>query len=439
MSSRHPDRRSRSITTARSTWSLACALALCITPTSASAASTLDEIEGVRRVCAAGPDAAVARAQRTRGEAAISAASVLPNPSLLVEHQRTLRGATENETTVGLSVTLGIGGRRFLLQDAAQERRAQALADAHTTLFEAALAFREAYAAAVLDEARLAVLTEQQRLLDQSSARIQALAKGGENAGYDSLRQDTQARVHRRLVESTRAKAEASRLLVEVWIGEEVALATIDVADLAGGSRTKNVATGSVMRNENPRVESLEAAARASGLEAQSARRRWVPDIEVFAGYRAVTGATSETGHGVSLGLTIPLTFFDHGQGEAALAEAEQAIAKATAARIKRDSQAREKGSAARLRILEASLAELDRAVADASALQAKAEKLYGSGEASITEVIDAFRAAEEARLARIDAAQEIAAARLEVMRARGTQLDPGLDKECGGGAGSAR
>jgi cobalt-zinc-cadmium efflux system outer membrane protein len=432
--------RTRSSTTARSTWACLGALALLLGPASAGAASPLDEVTGARRVCAAGPGAALARAQRMRGEAAVSAASVLPNPSLVVEHQQTLRGPRDQQTTIGLSAPLGLGGRRFLLQDAAQARRAQALSDARASLFEAALSFREAFAAAALDAARLAVLTEQQRALDASAAAVRALAKSGESAGYDVLRQETQARVHRRLVESTRAKAEASRLLLEAWIGEEVTLPQVDIAALAGGPRTTSPAGGEAPTTKNPRVESLEAAARASGFEAQAARRRWVPDIQVFAGYRALTGAASETGHGVTLQVTVPLTFFDHGQGEAAQAEAEQAVARAAAGSLKREGQASAKGSAARLQILEASVAALDQAAADAGALQAKAEKLYAAGEASIADLVDAFRAAEEARLARIDAAQEIAAARLDLMRARGTQLDPALDKACGAAtSGGAR
>ena len=61
-----------------------------------------------------------------------------------------------------------------------------------------------------------------------------------------------------------------------------------------------------------------------------------------------------------------------------------------------------------------------------------KAKQLYAAGELSITELLEAFRAAEEAQLARIELAEEIAAARLGLMRALGTQLDPRLDAACG-------
>jgi outer membrane protein TolC len=185
---------------------------------SSLAAPPLDEVAATRRVCAEGPAAAAARAERLRGEAAVTAAGVLPNPSLSVQHQRTLSGPGESETVVGLSVPLGLGGQRFVLQDAA------------------------------------------------------------------------------------RAKA-----------------------------------------------------------------------------------------------------------------------------------------TAARLGILEAGVAEIERAVVEAAALESQAGRLYAAGEASIAELLDALRAAEEAQLARIDLREEIALTRLAWMRATGTMLDATLDHACGDAAGGTR
>jgi outer membrane protein, heavy metal efflux system len=437
-----PVRAAPSTTTMRSSWLVARgALALSIAFSSrAAGAPPLDEIEATRRICAEGPSAALARAEQLQGEAAVAAAHVLPNPTLVIEHQQTVRGPSDRETTVGLSVPLGLGGRRFVLQDAAQARREQALANARATRFEAALAFREAYAAAALDAARLDVLTQQQASLDALTTKIQGLARGGESAGYDLLRQATQARLHRRLVASMQARAAASRALLEAWTGEPVALAAVDPAKLAGGAQPRGAAPAGLGAPAAPaRVEGLEAAARASALEAQAARRRWVPDVEVFAGYRVLSSAHSETGHGISLGLTVPLTFFDHGQGEAAQADAARAAAETAAGVLRRENAAHAKAAATRLGILETSAADLDLAVADAGSLEAQAGKLYAAGESSIAELLDALRAAEEARLARIDLAEEIILARLARMRALGTLLDATLDKACGGPGGGER
>ncbi len=421
--------------TALSRFAAACALLFAMgLPAVARAAPTIDEVTGTRKVCAAGPAAEVARAERLAGEAAVVSAGVLPNPEASIQHQRALVGGDERETIVGLSVPLGIGGRRFLLQDAAAARREQAEASARATLFASALAFRGAYAAAVLDEARVSALAEQQRSLDAFAVTIGQLAQRGESAGYAQKRHETQARLHRRLLEAMKARAAASRAVLEAWLGEEVTLAQGSLFDLAGGARSQGAPSATP-----PRVESLEAEARASGIEVRAAHRSWVPDVTLFAGYRTITASSEQPAHGFSASLTVPLTMFDHGQGEAAQAEANRARALATAEALRRENAARLKASARSLAVLEASLADLDRAVADAASLGASVVQLHAAGEATITEVLDAFRAVEEARLARIDLAEDIVRARLARMQAAGTQFDAALDQACSGAGKGAR
>lgn len=256
--------------------------------------------------------AAVARATRSRGAAELTAAGVLPNPSLVLQHQRTLTGPAERETIAGLSIPFDISGRRSLIKDAAAARREGADTDADATLFESALAFREAYLTAFVDKARADILSEQQLALEASTVTMEALAKSGEAAGYDLLRQRVQARLHRGSVESAKARALASRANLEAWTDTEVELPNIDLYVLANeGSSPPPVEPAPSSR----RVQSLRAASRASALDARAAPRRWVPDLEVFAGYRALD-QDADIAHGVSIGLTLPLTFFDHGRAK---------------------------------------------------------------------------------------------------------------------------
>lgn len=391
-------------------------------------AQALDEAEGVRRVCESGPDAQLSRARRLSGLAYEVAAGVLPNPSLVVEHERALSGATEHETVLGISVPLGLSGRRSLLQDAASARKEQATSEADSTLFESALEFRRAYAAAVLDRARADVLAHQQEVFDQFSATLARLAQGGEAAGYDLLRQRLQAQLHRRSLESARARAAGSLRLLEAWLGSDVTLPDVSLLDLAGGSADERAPTAAAA--SHPDLRALEARARASEIEARAAERRWVPDLEVFAGYRTVTVA-DDTGHGIALSLRMPLTFFDHGQGEAAHARAEHDEASANAASLRRRQAALVQSLAAQLEVLNAGSAQVVANAADADTLQEQARQLYTAGEASITDVLEAFRATEEARLSVIEVAEEIAAARLAQMQAAGTQRDNDLDRAC--------
>jgi len=416
--------------------SLICALGLTCFHGSTLHAQGLGEVDGAKQICSAGPEAQLARAERLRGTAEVTAADVLPNPSLVVEHQRSLRGPTDEETVVGVSVPLGVGGRRSLLQDAAAARRDQAIAAADATLFESAIAFREAYASAVIDRRRVGVLEQQQAVLDELSLTIAGLTRGGETAQYDLLRQRIQTQVHRRVLQSAKARAGASLVRLEAWLGANVEIAATNPFDLAGGVAGDQRAVDED-RSRSLRLRSLDADAQASGLEARAAERRWVPEIELFAGYRG-TRVTQETGHGVALSLRIPVTIFDHGQGEAARARAAQEQARANAELLRRENSAHLKSADAQLETLSASVEEGEPLLADAASLLEKARQLYAAGEATITELLEAFRASEEARLELLDLAEELVRARLDRMRAAGTQLDATLDKACHGTRRSA-
>jgi outer membrane protein TolC len=95
--------------------------------------------------------------------------------------------------------------------------------------------------------------------------------------------------------------------------------------------------------------------------------------------------------------------------------------------------------ASAQLESLLDSVAELEAARAEARELMEQTRRLYLAGEANLTELLDAFRAAEEARLGVIELDGEIVQVRLERMRAAGTLLDASLDEACVGGEERAR
>ncbi len=396
-------------------------------------AQPVDAVAAVARACAEGPDAVAARAIRARGSAEVDVAAVLPNPSLVVQHQQTLDGPGERETVLGVSVPLGIGGRRWVLQDDAEARSEAARAGGDARLFASSLDLREATAVAALDAARVAVLAEQQRVLDEIGTTLEGLARGGEVARHDRSRHRTQARLHQNQLTDAEAQAAASRAVVEVWLGGPV--------EITLGSSALFVApvppAGGAAEPSTSEVRALLAEDRALGLEAEAAGRGWVPDLEVFAGYRNVD-ASGATGHGLSLSLTVPLTFFDHGQGEVTRAQASQLLVRAEVdhARYRLDAAAR--GARARLERLGPSLARAAAEEAESAAVLQETRTLYAAGEVSLTDVFDVFRAAEEARLAHLDRLTAVAAARLALMRAVGSHFDPTLDRACGGQARGA-
>ena len=404
---------------------LACFVLASAFISSSALAEPFRERDAVRGICRAGLAHAVAKARQAQGEAEVAASQVLPNPSLVVEHQRSLSGSSEHETVAGVSLPLGIGGRRWLLQDAAQARRQQATHEARAGLFEAALSFREAYVAAAVAQARVAVLTGNQGDLDRLTATLQKLAKGGEAAGYDQLRQATAARVHRQSLESARAAASSRRIALQAWLDRDVTLPSDALATLVAGQGGRNDGLA-----DAPQVQGLEAGARADELEARAARRRAVPDLALFAGYRTVA-AGGETGHGISLSFEAPITLFDRGQGDALRATSDAKLARASAQRLRKHLDSAARAARTSLELLEARVAEVQATSRDALTVRDKAIQLYAAGEANITELLEAYRAAEEAQLAELAFTELLALTRLQLMQASGSMFDVELDRDC--------
>jgi outer membrane protein, heavy metal efflux system len=398
-------------------------LALLLWAGSAAAAPPLDQRALVQKACRAPAEQSRARAERAIASAERASAGVAPNPRLEAQHLRTLDGPKDRETIVGLAVPFVVSGRRGLLRDAAGARGREAEASVRAARFEALIAAQRLFASAVIEQERQAVLARQQSALDDLAAAVAKLARGGETARHDALRQSLEARAHRHSLARTRARAAAARSALEAWLGEPVTLPALEQSGLAG---PRALSAGAA---EHPQLASLRASARASELEAQAARRRSIPDPELFAGYRQldVEGAT---GRGIALGLSVPLPLFDHGQGEARRAEAQALRARAEHAAEKRRLDTTSRAELGRLRVLEAELGRDEQNARDAGELRDGARKLYAAGEASVVEVLDAYRAAEAAELSQIDTIEELALARIELKRAIGGGLERACDKE---------
>jgi outer membrane protein TolC len=393
--------------------------------------ASIDERTAVRQFCASGIAAELRSAGDSRTTAAEALGSVYDNPRIRFEHQRVLAGPEDNETIVGLAVPIPVSGRRGLLRDAARERRRQANAEVSAVLLESALELRASFARAVLDAERASVSRAHQRALEQLRDETARVARAGEAAVYDERRQRAEANLHAQRQASLEARAEASLAQLETWLPSGVRPAPGPMSgrhDLVAAARGQAPAS--------PAVIALEANARASRLEARSARRRAIPEPELFGGYRSTSTSGADTGHGFAVALELPLPLFDHGQLESAQAEASAASSLASASARRREDRALLNGALRRLGRLERALNDAETAAKDASAIESQAIALYRAGEAKISELLDALRSGEAARLARIDLAEELVSARLELMRAAGKQLDAELDRACNGTRG---
>ncbi len=424
--SARPNATSRT-TTIRSCWfALAASLLCAALPAAANAQSAVLDTEAavIRRFCAVGPTRAVADALLAEGRAGTDYAAVVPNPTASVEHNRSLNATEDSETIAGLSLPLGIGGRRFLLSDAAAERLREKRADGSARLVEGALELRELLARAVAESERSVVLGKQLAALEELGKAISGLKAGRESSAHDLLRHGLELEVLGTRVKLQKARAASSKARLAAYVDGGVSLSGMSLASLASEPAPRATPL-------HPALARLDASIRASELEIDAAYRRWVPDLEIFFGYRQVTAFEAETGHGFALRVAMPITFFDHGQGEASVAEARASISRAERAAIVAAKQAEEKAASDTIAALEEPAKEAHDAPKRTEKLLEQAKELYLAGEGSLAELASASALAEAAALTRIDAEEARALARIAKMRALGSLFDPALDRAC--------
>lgn len=388
--------------------------------------TNLPEIDAALRACS-GPGAAVARARIHQGDAAVASSEVLPNPDVQFQQNQSVTGPLDRETIIGLNIPLGLGGAYFVRKDAAAAERQAIALGAGASSFDVAVEVRERFARASIAQARMAVYFEQQEAIRSLVVALSKLEAGGEAAEYDILRLDAQRAAIDLKLKPSRAAVDAERAWLEVIVGMPV---TID-----GGSAKRLDAAVSRARSDkrgpHPTTVALKKRAEAARLYASAAERRWVPDVDVFLGYRLVGGGTALTGHGFSIGLIVPLTFFDYGQGEARRARARAEVSEAHASLAKRRFAADAEAANKRMDTLKPQDSGAH-AVTLASRWVDSSRKLYLAGEGSLLDVLEALQARTQAKLAELD----LDAARLDThvawMRSTGRLIDARLEKACG-------
>jgi cobalt-zinc-cadmium efflux system outer membrane protein len=393
-----------------------------------SASSALGEIAATRLFCETGPDVAVARGRALLAASFVTEAALLPNPTLSSAHDRSVTADGEHETVIGIEVPLGIGGRRGLLQSAAAARQAQAQLETSHGRVISALSFRRTFVKASLTRARLDLLNVRQNTLVSLVEKLDKLHDGGDRARLDRDRLRVEAALSAANMDHHKREVKAHRVWLEIVLG-----APVDLSDgalrMAEGGRP-SVDDSSAL---NLKVAALTKAAEASEIEASAARRRWVPELAVFAGYRMVGGRHIDVGHGLSLGISLPLTFFDHGQAEAERAKAQAAFATAAAARERRLARAATQAARARLAEIARTRPGVKKAIEMARQAERGIERLYLAGESKLLDVLQAARSRSEMELVLIDLAAAESDAWLSLARARGHFAEKALDAACSG------
>lgn len=350
-------------------------------------------------------------AEREAARAAVDAIPLVENPEIAASRSR-LKGATdEEEREIGIVQPLDLSGRRMALRVAARAEAAAVEAEVERRRQELTADVRRAYAAcaAAAETAEIkarfaASLREAERVTGERVA-------AGDTSGYDL----------RRLRIATRA-AEAETRLAD---GER----TAECATLAGLTATPDVRPATALGEMANVQAAATAAARADLLaqerrvaaaqaQARAAQRARFPEVRVGLAHREVEvlGATAD-GPVVSLSATIPI-FGVGAQAREARARAQAQAARLALSRRRADAEA----AAARARLdaarqaLAAGLATRE----DAARLGTIAAIAYQAGEVGVTELVDAYRAANDAEVSIVELTERTIRAAIELDLAQG-------------------
>ncbi len=329
-----------------------------------------------------------------------TAASQLPNPSLSFEREQVFPDygdAAENALVLGWS--LDLSGRRARLTRAAHAAAKAAQARADGDKLAALVAALDAFYDTAYARLRVQTLRDGRAPLARMVDAIAARVEEGDAAGYDLARLELELAAYDEGIAAAETELRAAQRTLGGLVGEPAALYDADdeLALPSAPPSADELARDALSHRSDARALKLDQAS-ANAAQA-AARRAWVPSLDLQLGLKtADVGTDTATGYIAVIGVELPL--FSRGQADSERAAARRRAARARRAQLERDIPtavriARDRLAAAIDQATTFRVEQLDRA----SALVAKAEAIYNGGEASVVELVDAYRTAVDARL----------------------------------------
>lgn len=383
---------------------------------------SFDEETFVRRVLGSGPAAAVVEKEIAAARAESAGAGLWPNPSLSWQREDVSRsGGRETQDQVFASIPLVLSGRLGLAADAAnlQAQAAQARGErSRTALWQRAVIL---YTRARTAQERTRLLRSQSEAFATLAAAIAVREKAGDAAGYDRLRIELEASSVAQLLRAAEFDQRTTLAEALALIGASAPpppdarfTFTGELAPIRALPDLATATEGLERRRGDARALSLEA--QAAQRAASSAGRSWIPDPTVTAGVQTL-GAGTERGVGYVTGLSIPLPFFEHGQGPRARAVAARDLAEARLALTLNEARVQlaavfASATGRREQLLRHRREVLPRALQ----LRTAATAAYRAGGAELLVLVDAERTVREAQLRELDLAEQVVAAETDLL-----------------------
>jgi cobalt-zinc-cadmium efflux system outer membrane protein len=344
--------------------------------------------------------------------AAVAEAGLWPNPSVGWERNRTDGfGGDSTESTLVLSQTLDVSGRRGLRREAAESRLLAARHGGEERAAALVADVRRRFGEALHRDRARTALEDWRRRIESALQTVARLAKSGEVSGYDRRRLEREAR-------SSAARA-AGTAADSARLRHALAGVTGDATTPVGGPLLPDDAPPfeslRTVLASRPDLASLDAQATAYDREFAAARRGWIPDVTVEIGRKRVAEPGGSE-HGPVVGVSIPIPLFDRGNAAAGRAQAQSAMLRAEHTLARSAAEAELEGLWRQARELRRVAAQFRAQIQPESReLSRIAETAYRAGEGSLLELLDAYRAELDMELTALDLELRARTARIEL------------------------
>jgi cobalt-zinc-cadmium efflux system outer membrane protein len=383
-------------------------LALCLEPSAFAQAEAssrgLTEDQFLDLVLAQSLDARVAEREAALGRAEAVGAGAWPNPSLAWNREASGEDAAGTQDIIAASIPLVLSGRLGLAQDAADERARAGQARAEGTRALLRLEAVRAYDAILVAQQRRAVLEASIAALTVLTDAVAAREQAGAASGYDRVRIE----VERALVatalrgilgEEQHARADALRLLGPT---------TRELPPLSARVGVRNIpdlnALMSKLGVRRSDLRALELDGTAAEIERRAAARSWVPEPTISGGVQLLDVGGSRREAGYVVGVTLPLPLFDRRQDQQARSAAQRELASTRHVALLHAARGQLAAAFADLTSRREQLEHHRREVITRTQeLRTIAAAAYRGGAAELLVLVDAERAAREARLTEIE------------------------------------
>lgn len=349
------------------------------------------------------------------------AAALRANPTVSYEREEVFPdGGGVGTSYVRLSLPVEISGRRAARRDAARARVDAAAAEGDSARFALSMQALRMFRTAAHARAKIELLAAERSALQAAVEIVRKRASAGTASGYDLQRIELELAAYDDLVAAAHTELARERLALGALVGIP---AGVDAADSLPIPPDPPALASLLADSLGERPELRAAAARRKGADAlaRSARRAWIPELALTAGYmrQDVAADTTASGYSATLGMSLPI--FDHGQDDRARANAQRRAAEAERQLLARTvpTQVRAHHQGLVDTIARARSVERDQ-LARLEPLLRSAETAYREGSGNVVELVDAYTAARDTRLRDLDLRRDARLAEIDLWLALG-------------------